>query len=120
VLQAVDEVVVAALVVDEAVTGVEPAVAPGLCGGLGQAVVAEVERPRRARPDDELAQVARPDVVVVVVDDPQLEPRPPRAAPARRLPVLDTPSVGRDRAAERGHAVTGAHADAEAPLEGFE
>ena len=40
VLHAVDEVVVAVLVVSEAVAGVEPAVAPGPCGLLGHAVVA--------------------------------------------------------------------------------
>ena len=89
VLHAVDEVVVAVLVVAEAVAGVEPAVAPRRRGLLGHAVVAGVHHPRVAGAHDQLAD-----------DVPARPPRRARRRPAPRS-AADRSELGRSSDSSR-------------------
>jgi hypothetical protein len=81
VLDAVGEVAIVLLVPAEAVAGVEPAVAPRLCGGLGIGVVAVVWRLGAVGAHDRLADDACGNLAVVLVHDAAFHActRPPGA-----------------------------------------
>ena len=114
VLHAVDEIEIAVLVAAEGVAGVEPAIRPGLGGGLRVAVVAAVHRPGAIGADQHLADRADRHLAIVAIDQPHLDMRPHLSTGA----ALDRIGLRHDRRGNLGHVEDRVDVDPEAFGEG--